>query len=482
MINFRIIARAFSQVLIFEGLFMLLSSGVSWFYGESAAGPFFYSALITIVTGILVFTPLRNTEKPYGTREGHIISTGIWLIFSLFGTLPYLFSGSAGNFTDAFFESISGFTTTGATIFTDIESLPKGLLFWRSLTQWLGGITIILLSLYVLPVVRTLNIQLSTTEFSGMTESKIHPKILETAKRLIVIYTLLTLLEVVLLLAAKMPLFDALCHSFSTLSTGGFSTRNSGIAALSTPWIKAIITVFMFIGGTNLAIFYHALKGNFRKIISNNEFVLYAILGAGFSLIVATLLFIKSDQPVGRAIGNGFFHSISILTTTGFYAEDFSQWGSLLILLLFIVMFTGGMAGSTSGGIKIIRLLIIAKNNRKENRRLVHPSGWLPVKVDGKTVQQGVVYNLLIFITLYFIITCFGALIFSFMDYDIITSFSTTASILGNIGPGLGRFGPFHNYAGLPDAGKFFLCGLMLIGRLEILTVVVLFTRSFYKR
>jgi trk system potassium uptake protein TrkH len=267
MINFRIIARVFSQVLIFEGLFMLLSAAVSWYFGEHAASSLLYSALITIVTGILIFTPLRNEEKVYGTREGYVINTGIWLIFSLFATLPYLFSGSVDSFSDAFFESISGFTTTGATIISDIESLPRGILFWRSLTQWLGGVAIIMLSLYVLPVIKTLNIQLSTTKFSGQLENKIHPKVIETAKRLITVYFLLTFVETILLLIGKMPLFDAICHSFSTLSTGGFSTKNMGIA-FSTPYLKAVITLFMLVAGTSLALFYHALKGNFRKRIS----------------------------------------------------------------------------------------------------------------------------------------------------------------------------------------------------------------------
>ncbi len=481
MINFRIIARVFSQVLIFEGLFMLLSAAVSWSYGESTASALLYSALITIVTGILIFTPLRNEEKVYGTREGYIINIGIWLIFSLFATLPYLFSHSADNFSDALFESISGFTTTGATILSDIESVPKGVLFWRSLTQWLGGVAVIMLSLYVLPVIKSLNIQLSTTEFSGQLENKIHPKVIEAAKRLITVYFLLTLIETILLLIGKMPLFDAICHSFSTLSTGGFSTRNPGIA-ISTPFLKAVLTLFMLVAGTNPALFYYAAKGNFKKIRGNTEFSTYLLLGLGFSIVVASVLFLGSGYRAGKAIQDGFFHAVSILTTTGFYTENYSHWGSFLILIIFILMFTGGMAGSASSGIKIIRLIIITKNNRMESRRLVHPYAYLPVRIDKKKVPPNIVHNLLIFITLYFITVCAGTLIFSFMDFDIITSFSTTASMLGNIGPGIGRFGPFSNYADLPSAGKMFLCGLMIIGRLEFLTVIILFSRSFYKR
>jgi trk system potassium uptake protein TrkH len=482
MINFRIIARAFSQVLIFEGVFMLLAGAVSWIYNEPAASSFLYSALITLITGILVYTPLRNEEKVFGTREGYIINTCIWLLFSAFGSLPFLFSSSADNFTDAFFESISGFTTTGATIFTDIESLPHGILIWRSLTQWLGGIAIITLSFYVLPVMKSLNIQLSTTEFSGQMTDKIHPKVVETTKRLISIYIILTLAEALLLIIGKMPLFDSICHSLSTLSTGGFSTRNNGIAAFSSPYIKAVITLFMFFAGMNPALIYFAGKRNFIKIFHNNEFVLYSILAIGFSLLVASLLFFTSRVPSSAALSDGFFHTISVITTTGFYTENFSQWGNLLITIIFILMFTGGMAGSASGGIKIIRLMIIAKNNRNESKRLIHPYAYFPVRIDQKKVPQNIVYNLLIFIILYFISLCAGTILISFLDYDAVTSFSTTASMLGNIGPGLGTFGPFTNYADMPSTGKWILCSLMLLGRLELLTVIVLFTRSFYKK
>ncbi len=482
MFNFRIIARAFSQLLIFEGLFMLVPAAVSLFYDEEVAYPFVYSAIITIVTGVLVFTPLRNEERVTGSREGYIINTGIWILFSLFGTLPYLFSGSASSFTDAFFESVSGFTTTGATIFRDVESLPHGILFWRSLTQWIGGLAVITLSFYVLPVMKSLNIQLSTTEFSGQLTDKIHPKFFESSKRLILIYIILTLGEVILLLFGRMPFFDAVCHSLSTLSTGGFSTRNQNIAAFSSPYLKAVITLFMFFAGTTLVVFYFALKNKFRKIARNNELMTYIIAGLGFSLIVGILLFAGHKGTFAGSILTGFFHVFSIMTTTGFYTTDFSVWSNLLVTIMIILMFTGGMAGSASGGVKIIRLLIITRNNRNELRKMVHPSAFLPVRVDGKIVPAGIVYNLLIFAAFYFIFVCAGTLVLSLMDYDIMTSFTTTASMLGNIGPALGNFGPFSNFADMPSAGKWFLGALMILGRLELLTVIILLTRSFYSK
>lgn len=480
MLNFRIIARVFSLLLIFEGLFMILSAGVSLLYHEQAAA-FIYSALITIITGIIIFTPFRNIERVYGNKEGYIIVTGIWLVFSLFGTLPYLISGSIYSFGDAFFESMSGFTTTGATILANVESMSHGILFWRSLTQWLGGIGIIFISLSVFPVFKSINIQLAATEFSGQPTDKIHPRIKDAAKRLVTIYFLLTFSEVLLLKIGGMPFFDAVCHSFSTLSTGGFSTRNNGISEFASPYIMIVITVFMFIAGTNMTLIYFGLKGNFRKVLGNNEFAFYTLICFIFVVLVASVLFFDTGFSKGKAILDGAFHVVSIITTTGFYTQDHNLWGDLVLIIFFILMFTGGTAGSTSGGIKIVRLLLITKNNRQELKRLIHPNGFIPVRLDRSIINQNVIYNLLVFITLYFFVLCFGSFVISFMGYDMITSFSTSASMLGNIGPGFGTFGPFTNYSALPMAGKWFLSLMMLIGRLELLTVLILFTRNFYK-
>jgi len=474
MINFRIIARVFSLLLIVEGLFMLISAGVCYIYQERETSSFLYSAIITILTGIIVFTPLRNVEKVYGNREGYLIVTGIWLISSLFGTLPFLLSGSISNFGDAFFESISGFTTTGATIITDIESLPYGIIFWRSLTQWLGGVGIILISLSVLPVFKSLNIQLAAADFSGQPIDKIHP-------RINTIFLVLTLAEVILLSLGGMPVFDAICHSFSTLSTGGFSSRNDGISAFPSPFILIVITIFMFIAGINMTCIYFAIKGNFRKLIRNNELLFYSLISIGFIAIVSLILYFTSEFSFGKSILNGSFHVISIISTTGFYTQNYNLWRELIIIILFVLMFTGGTTGSTSGGIKIARLLLITKNVRQELKRLIHPNGFIPVRLDKKIIPQSTIYNMLVFITIYFLLICFSAFIISFMDYDLVTSFSTAASMVANIGPALGAHGPFTNYASMPMTGKMFLSGLMLLGRLELLTVMILFSRSFYR-
>ena len=482
MINFRIIARAFSLLLFIEGLFMLLSAGISFLYHEHAASSFCYSSLITIVSSILVYTPLRNEEKIFSNKEGYIIVTGIWIIFSLFGTIPFLISGSIKNFGDAFFESMSGCTTTGATILTNIESMPRGILFWRSLTQWLGGIGIIFISLSVFPVLKSFNIQLAAVEFSRQPTDKLYPRTMDAVKRLVSVYALLTLSEAILLIIGGMPVFDAVCHSFSTLSTGGFSTHNNGIAAFSSPYLMIVITIFMFIAGTNMSLIYFGIKGSFRKITGNQEFIFYSLVCFIFSILVALILNLKSGFPYGKALLDGTFHVISVITTTGYYTQDQNLWGNLIITILFILMFIGGTAGSTSGGIKVVRLLLITKSNRQELKKLIHPNAFIPVRLDKRIIPQSTIHNLLTFITLYFLVICIGTFTISFMGYDMVTSFSTSASMLGNIGPALGTFGPFTNYSALPMAGKWFLSGLMLLGRLELLTVMILFSRNFYKQ
>jgi trk system potassium uptake protein TrkH len=481
MINFRIIARFFSLMLIVEGFFMLLAGGISVIFKEQTASSFLYSAIITFVSGIFAFTPLRKEERVFGNKEGYIIVSGMWILLILFGTLPFLISGSIGNFTDALFESVSGFTTTGATILTDIEASPKGILFWRSLTQWLGGIGIIFISLSVFPVVKSVNIQLPATEHSGLTSDRIQPRIIDAVKRLLAIYTILTIAEILLLWAGGIPLFDSVCLSFSTLSTGGFSTRSIGVSAFSTPYIKIVLTLFMFIAGTNMALVYFTIKGNLKKITGNSEFIFYFLLCLIFSLVSSFLLFHNNGFRPGKALLEGSFQVISLITTTGFYTLDYDQWGFSLTIIIFILMLSGAMAGSTSGGIKGIRLLLITKNNRQEMKRLIHPNAFIPVRLDKHVIPDTTILYLLIFIFLYFISLCIGAFVISLMDYDMITSFSTSASMLGNIGPGLGTFGPFSNYASLPAEGKLFLTFLMLLGRLELITLLLLLTRNFYR-
>ncbi|MZP56978.1 MAG: TrkH family potassium uptake protein [Bacteroidales bacterium] len=480
MLNFRIIARFFSLALIIEGLFMLLAAAVSLIYHEPPK--IFFAGIITIVTGVLVYTPLRKEEKLYGNKEGYIIVAGIWLIITLFSTLPYLMTRTMTNFTDAFFESMSGFTTTGATVLNSIESQSHGILFWRSLTQWMGGLGFIIISLSLLPVVKSINIPLTLTDFTAQTTDKIHPKVREATKRLFTIYLILTLSQAFLLLIGGMNPFDAICHSFTTMSTGGFTTHDYSLASTGNTFILIVLTVFMFIAGTNMTLIYFSLHSGIRKIIRNNEFIFYVIICLVFILTGSFILWHESLYTAGKALLMGSFHIISTITTTGFYSANYNVWGNVMILLIFVLMFTGGTAGSAGGSLKMIRLLVATKNTRQELKRMIHPNAVIPVQIDHKVIQQSLVYNLLMFIVIYFIVICASSMIIAFMGYDIITSFSTSAALLGNIGPAIGSFGPFSTYDSAPQWGKWFFSFIMLLGRLELLSVLIFFTKGFYKR
>lgn len=481
MINLRIIARILGVAIVIEGLFMLLPAAVSLLYGETTASSFLFSALITVISGAMIFNPLKESEKLYGNREGYIVVIAMWILLILFGTLPWILSGSVSNFADAFFETVAGFTTTAASAMSDVEALPKGLLFWRSLTQWLGGLGIILISLSVLPVVKSVNVQLTPAEFSSQQGDKIHPRIVDAAKRLASIYVSLTLGQTIMMLIGGVGLFDSVCHSLSTVSSGGFSTYNNGITNIATPYIKVVMTMFMFLAGTSMPVIYFAIKRNFRRIRDNNEFVFYAVVSVLFIGLVSVLLMLHNGYGPAKALREGSFEVVSVITTTGYYTSDHDLWSNALIIIVFTLMFTGGMAGSTSGGIKSLRLLLITKNNRQEMKRLIHPNAFIPVRLDNHIVSNNLILFLLVFIILYFITLCIGAFFLSIMDYDIITSFSTSASMLANIGPGLGKFGPFENFSAMPVQGKLFLSFLMLLGRLEIMSLLLVLTRGFYR-
>lgn len=454
---------------------------VSIFYGESTSIMIFLSAAITFFTGFAAHFSSRKGDLVIGRREGYIIVAGSWVLFSFFGSLPFILTGSVNNLADAFFETMSGFTTTGASIFTDVEVLPRSILFWRALTHWVGGMGIIVLSLAIIGEIRLGNFQLFAAEVPGVTKDKLHPKVKETAKRLWAIYILLTFIETLLLVAGGMPLFDSVCHSFATLATGGYSTKNASIAAYDSPYIHVVITVFMFIAGINFALVYFTMKGKFTKVISNDEFRFYASVTLFFILVVSLVLWIKNDYDPLKALTDGAFQVVSIVTTTGFATADYELWGHFLVLIIFILMFTGGSTGSTGGGIKMLRLLILTRNSRQELHRLIHPNAVLPVRVNGKAIQPALINNVLAFVVLYFLIVAVGVIVVSFMGYDISTSFGSVAATLGNIGPGIGDVGPVDNYSHFPAFGKWFLSFLMLVGRLELFTVLILFSRTFYR-
>lgn len=480
-LNIKAIIQTIGFLLLIEGIFMLTGMPFSLYYcGKCYA--LLISGLITgTVGGILWFTMHKRAEKTIGKREGYIIVAISWIIISLFGTLPFIISGAIPSFTDAFFETISGFTTTGATILTDIESVPKGILFWRSMTHWIGGMGIIVLSVAILPVLGIGGMQLYAAEMPGPTKDKLHPRITQTAKRLWGIYVLFTIIETVLLLSGGMSLFDALCHTFGTVATGGFSTQNASIAGYS-PYIQYVIIIFMFLAGTNFTLHYFALHGKLRKVWQNEEFRYYIYLILITGAVVTGFLVILDDDPFAKALRDALFQVVSIVTTTGYITDDYLLWPNMVWIIIVLLMFVGGMAGSTGGGIKVIRQLLLFKNSSLELKRLIHPQAIIPVRLSGKAVSQDIIFKVMAFFLLYIIIFAFGTLIMSFMGLDFESALGSAAATLGNIGPGIGSVGPVGNYAEIPLAGKWFLSFLMLLGRLELFTVLILFTAAFWKK
>jgi len=482
MINYRIIVHILGILLLVEGFFMLLSALVGAFYHDGGELSLVVSAGMVTATGAIAWISTRRSSRDLGKREGYFIVTLGWVLFSLFGTLPFILSGFIPNFTDAFFETISGFTTTGASILTDIESMPHGLLFWRSLTQWLGGMGIIVLTLAILPVLGVGGMQLFIAEVPGVTYDKLHPRIRETAKRLWTIYIIFTLSEAVLLTIGGMDLFDAVCHSFTTMATGGYSTKQASIAHWNSPFIHYVITLFMFLAGTNFMMSYFALHLRFGKIFRNEEFRFYLGSVLFFALVIAIGLWMTMECTPEKCIRDALFQVVSIITTTGYVTADYLTWLPFLTVLIFIMMFFGGSAGSTGGGVKIVRILLLLKNSFLELKRLIHPNAVIPVRYNGKPVSAQVISNVLAFAFFYLIIIISSVAVMSAMGYDMDSSFGAVAASLGNIGPGLGAVGPSETYAHIPDVGKWFLSFLMLVGRLELFTVIIILSPAFYRK
>ncbi len=461
---------------------MLVSGGVAFLYGEYDLVYHLISSAVCIVLGGGVAFLTYGVEKHIGKREGYIIVSMVWVVFSIFGLLPFWLSGAIPSFTDAFFETMSGFTTTGSSILTDIESLPHGLLFWRSLIQWLGGMGIIVLSLAILPILGVGGMQLFVAEVPGPIPDKLHPRIAETAKRLWVIYLLFTFSEAVLLMFGGITLFDAVCHSFTTMATGGYSTKQASIAFYDSAYIQYVIILFMFIAGANFTLSYHAFHGRFKKVFHNEELRYYLGFVLGISAIIAGVLFFTEDNlGLEKSIRDALFQVVSIITTTGYATVDYLLWVPFLSLMIFTLMFFGGSAGSTGGGIKIVRVVLLLKNSYYELKRLIHPNALIPVRLNNRAVSQTIVTNVLAFVVFYIIIFSIGTIVMSIMGFDMETSLGAVATSLGNIGPGLGEVGPSENFANIPAFGKWFLSFLMLLGRLELFTVLLLFTHAFWK-
>lgn len=481
--NQRFVFYVLGLLLLVEGAFMVISALVAFLYGEYDLPYHLVSALICFLCGGVLSLFNRHVSREVGKRESYIIVSMVWVVFSLFGLLPFWLSGAIPSFTDAFFETISGFTTTGSTILDEIEALPHGLLFWRSLTQWLGGMGIIVFSMAVLPILGLGGMSLFVAEFPGPLPDKLHPRVAETAKRLWLIYVSFTVLQVFLLVVGDMGVFDAVCHSLTTMATGGYSTKQASIAFFDSAYIQYVMIFFMFIGGMNFLLVYLLFHGRFQKVYQNEELRFYLWFALGVGAFVGMILFLEGyDASLEKAFRDGLFHVVSILTTTGFVTTDYLEWVPFLGVVLFMLMFFGGSAGSTSGGVKIVRIVLLLKNSLNELKRLVHPNAVIPVRYNGRSVAQPMIYNVLAFIVFYMLIVGISLIIMSSMGYTLETSLGAVVTSLGNVGAGLGEFGPAYSFSSLSTPGKWFLSFLMLLGRLELFTIILIFTPAFWKR
>lgn len=480
--NFKLIFSILGLLLSINGVAMLLALPFSLYYGEDLK-PILFSAGITILIGLPTWLILNRTaERELKNRDGYLIVTLGWVIMSFFGTLPFLFSGVFPDLTNAFFETMSGYTTTGASVLTDIEAAPKGILFWRSLTQWIGGMGIIVLAVAILPILGIGGMQLFVAEAPGISPDKLKPRIKDTAKRLWIIYVGLTFSEAILLMFGGMSFFDAINHSLTTMATGGFSTKNASIAAYDSAYIHYVITIFMFLAGTSFTLTYFILKRQFQKVFSNEEFVTYLSFILIASLLIGGFVHSSSDQSMETSVRETLFQVVSLVTTTGFVSEDYTSWTPLITMVCFALLFIGGSAGSTAGGIKVVRHIILFKNSFLEMKRQLHPSAVIPVRLNNNAISQEITFNVLAFIIIYFLIFALGSIIMAWVGLDFESALGSVATCLGNVGPAIGTVGPVNNFAHVPAAGKWALSFFMLLGRLELFTVLILLTPYYWKK
>ncbi len=483
MINGKIIYRILGALLYIEAALMLLCVLFPIYYGEDDLLGFLLAVAITIVGGSVLRIMGRGAEKSNSRKDGYIIVSISWVVFSLFGMLPFYISGYIPSITNAFFETMSGFTTTGATILDNIESLPHGLLFWRSMTQWIGGLGIVFFTIAVLPIFGKGGIQIFAAEATGPVYNKVHPRISVTAKWIWSLYLGLTVVETVLLYLADMDLFDSICHALTTTATGGYSTHQDSIAAFHSPLIEYIIILFMFLSGINFTLlFFFLLKGKIRKLFQDTEFKWYMGTVLSFTAFITIVLMCTGPFELEENFRKALFQVVSIQTTSGFASDDYMMWAPPLWLVISILMYIGACAGSTSGAIKCIRIAILAQIAKNQFKRILHPNAVLPVRVNRNVVSVGLQSTLLAFIIVYIATIFVGWLLIMLTGVGMMDAYGIVVSSLGNIGPALGSYGPASTWNTLPDVAKWISSFLMLIGRLELFSVLLLFTPSFWKK
>ena len=462
---------------------MCLTLPLAWADNDGTFFAFLQVILIHLALGLTTYQLNKRSDgRDLRSRDGFLVVTSGWILMSAFGCLPFLFTGTIPSVTNAFFETMSGFTTTGASILDNIEAMPRSVLLWRSLTQWIGGMGIIVLAVAILPILGIGSVQLFSAEAPGLKADKIKPRIADTAKRLWFIYMGLTLAETILLWIGGMSPFDALNHSLTTLSTGGFSTKQASIAYWDSAYIQYVITLFMFLGGTNFILIYWLINLKFKKLFENEEFRFYGIATILFSLLVALALIKRGMFGMEESFRTALFQVVSIVTTTGYATADYCHWGSGLTMFFFLLLFAGGSAGSTAGGVKMIRHVILYKNSGGELKRQLHPNAIIPVRIDGKAISIETTSSVLAFIIFYIVLFALGSILLAAMGIDFDTSIGAVATSLGNTGPGIGQVSPSYSFNFLPDAAKWELSFLMLVGRLELFTVLLLLSPYFWRK
>ena len=482
MINFKTIIRIIGILLLLETVMFLVCSSVSFYYRESDMLDFWKAGGITAGIGLLLAALGKGGERQLTRRDGYVLVSFAWVAFSLFGMLPFYIGGYIPDIANAFFETMSGFSSTGATILDNIESLPHGILFWRSMTQWIGGLGIIMFTIAVLPIFGVSGLQVFAAEASGPTHDKVHPRIGITAKWIWSIYAGITALLVGLLMLGGMDWFDSICHAFATTGTGGFSTKQASVAYYNSPYIEYVISIFMFISGINFTLVLLFVNRKFKKFISNAELKFYFSSVVFFTAVIAIALYYTSPMGMEESFRKSLFQVISLHTSTGFATDDYMQWSPVLWGLLTIIMLMGACAGSTTGGLKCIRMVILTKVSRNEFKHILHPNAILPVRINKQVISSSIVSTVLAFCFIYITIIVISTLLMMTMGVGAEESIGCVISSIGNMGPGLGETGPAYSWNALPDAAKWLLSLLMLLGRLELFTVLLLFTPDFWKR
>ncbi len=479
----KIVIRFIGILFMFLGLSMAIPLMVSVIHAEASSWALFHSLLITTITGFLLFMGTKKHEVAHlSHRDGVAIVTLGWVAAGLAGAIPFILSGAIPGFTHAYFESISGFTTTGASILTDIEGLPRGILLWRSLTQWFGGMGIIVLSIAILPFLGVGGMQLYKAEVPSPVVDKLKPRISDTAKTLWKVYVSITVLEILLLLAGGMSLFDSLCHAFCTMPTGGFSPYNASIAHFNSPYFDSVITVFMLLAGINFSLHYRLIKGEFTVFAKDPECRVFLSLVALFIVLITFDIHGIVYNSFSKAFRYAAFQVSSIVTTTGFVTADYDQWPAFSKILLILCMFLGAMASSTGGGMKIMRIMLLVKHCYSEIFRIIHPHAITSVKLGKKPVPAEVLSSIWGFFFLFLGLFLVATLIMASLGLDMVSAIGSVAAAIGNIGPGLGLVGPTQNYVPIPFIGKWVLILCMLLGRLEVYTVIVLLMPAYWRK